>query len=335
MLTYSKYPFAISLEDYSKINYGYKINIESLLENNKILKLAKKRLEEAITKKISPLNNGDSTDDEIYSFYLSLAAIKASNSSIALDIFANAESNRASEFIQKDNEENLIALSKAIDVNVEKELIKIPWLVANNGKITYRMFPYYVRMDEYLRIAVNAQENQFRLVNSFLLNGKVYLDMQLFKRLLEVGIVVKIKNLASGLDIGQELSSLGNEVLRYLKLAENKIPLGKIDYNAFPPCMQSFRELANRGKINDEQLYQYISFLISIGADVDDISNALENSLGISPNLSKRISEEFLNIGDMSPYRCDVMKRKGLCPKDCGGKHPVMVYKKNMQKSNK
>ncbi|WP_292320583.1 hypothetical protein [Caldisphaera sp.] len=334
MLTYSKYPFAISLDDYSKINYGYRINIESLLENSKIVKLARKRLEEAITKKVSPLKNGDSTDDEVYSFYLSLAAVKATNSMIALDIYAKAESNRASYFIESDNEENLIALGEFMGLKIEKELIKMPWLINNNGKIIYRTLPYYVRINDYLKIAINAQENQFRLVNSFLLDGKVYLDMKILKGLLEVGVEVKIKNIAKDLEVGEEFSFFSNEVLRYLKLAENKIPLGKINYDAFPPCMKSFKNLIDKGKIEDESLYQYIAFLISIGIDEDELSNVIANSLGISPNLSRKIAKGFLSVENISPYRCDIMKKKGLCPQDCGGKHPVLVYKRNVKENS-
>jgi DNA primase large subunit len=334
LLTYSKYPFAISLEDYSKTNYGYRINIESLLENNKIVKLSRKRLEEAIAKKVSPLKNGDSTDDEVYSFYLSLAAIKASNSMIALDTYARAEANRASYFIESDNEENLIALGELIGLKIEKELIKIPWLINNNGKIVYRTLPYYTRIDEFLKIGINAQESQFRLVNSFLLNGKVYLDMKILKGLLEVGVIVRIKNIARDLEVGEELSSFSNEILRYLKLTENKIPLGKINYDAFPPCMKNFKNLIDNGKIGDEGLYQYIAFLISIGVDEDELSNVISNSLGISPNLSRKIAKAFIKVEDISPYRCDIMKKKGLCPQDCGGKHPILVYKKNFKENS-
>ncbi|AFZ70255.1 DNA primase, large subunit [Caldisphaera lagunensis DSM 15908] len=331
MLTYSKYPFIISLEEYSKMNYGYRIDINSLLENEKIVKISKKRLGEAITKKVSPLKNGDTTDEEVYSFYVSLAAIKASNSVIALDLFAKAEANRASYFIDYEDEENLIALSNAMGLKIEKELIKIPWIINTNGKITYRMLPYYVKMEDYLKIAVNAQENAFRLVNSFLLNGKVYLDIKILKRLLEVGIIVKIKNISKDLEINDLVLDFSNEIFRYLKLAENKIPTSKIEYKAFPPCMTSFRELLDKGKIDEERLYQYIAFLISIGIDEEELSDILANGLGISPNLSKRIAKAFLSIEDLSPYRCDVMKKKNLCPKDCGGKHPVLVYKKNLQ----
>ncbi len=331
MLTYSKYPFIISLEEYGKINYGYRIDIGSLLENEKLVKLSKKRLEEAITKKISPIKNGDTTDEEVYSFYISLAAIKASNSLIALDLFAKAEANRASYFIEYEDEENLVSLSKAMGLKIEKELIKIPWIINSNGKVIYRTLPYYLKMEDYLRIAVNAQENDFRLVNSFLLNGKVYLDVKILKRLLEVGIVIKIKNISKDLEVNDLILDFSNEVFRYLKLAENKLPAGKINYNAFPPCMTSFKELLEKGKIDEEKFYQYVAFLISIGIDEEELSDILANALGISPNLSKRIAKAFLSIGDLSPYRCDVMKKKGLCPKDCGGKHPVLVYKKNLQ----
>ncbi|MGC8566411.1 MAG: hypothetical protein ACP5I6_02255 [Caldisphaera sp.] len=334
MLTYSKYPFAISLDEYVKSNLGYKISLESLMENERIVRITKKRLEEGITKKISPLKNGDSTEDEVLSFYLALGGIKTTNSIIALNLFANAEANRASTFIANEDEETLISLAKSLGVIIEKRPIKIPWIRTKQGNVRYRTLQYSVRLDSYLRISVNGQESKFRLVNSFLMNGNVYLDESLLKDFLEIAIITKIKSFANNIEINnEELKELGNNITRYLKIAENKIPTGeKTDYNSFPPCMKAIKkEIDNGSNINHEKLLLYISFLISIGVDEDEISNVLESSLGISNNLSKRITNSFLGMENLNPYRCDVMKKKNLCPMDCGAKHPILAYKRNVE----
>ncbi|MCE4607697.1 MAG: hypothetical protein F7B61_01890 [Caldisphaeraceae archaeon] len=331
MLTYSKYPFALSLDEYARKSLGYKVGLDELIENDKVVKIAKKRIEGAITERASPIKNGFSTDDEVFSFYLALGIVKYSNSLLALNLFTEAEINRAKNFIVNEDEESLILLARSLGVIVNKQQIRIPWIAASTGAIRYKILKYYVGLGSFLKITVASQKRELRLVNSFLVDGRVYLDESVLKSLIEVGIGTKIRSLANELEVSEKMKNLSGVVSRYLKVVENKIPVQKVEYNSFPPCMLSLKNEIEKGLfIGDEKLFVYIAFLISIGAEEEEISDVLERSLGVSHTLSLRITRAFLGIEDIMPYRCDVMKRKGLCPKDCGAKHPVLAYKRNL-----
>ncbi|MCE4623970.1 MAG: hypothetical protein F7B11_04395 [Caldisphaeraceae archaeon] len=331
MLTYSKYPFALSLDEYARKSLGYKVGLDELIENDKVVKIAKKRIEGAITERMSPTKNGFSTDDEVFSFYLALGIIKYSNSLLALNLFTEAEINRARNFIVNEDEESLILLARSLDIIVNKQQIRIPWIATSTGAIRYKVLKYYVDLGSFLKTAVASQKKELKLVNSFLINGRVYLDEGILKSLIEVGIGTKIKTLANKLEVSEKMKNLSGIVSRYLKAVENKIPIRKVEYNSFPPCMLSLKNEIEKGLfIGDEKLFIYIAFLISIGAEEEEISDVLEKSLGISHTLSLRITRAFLENEDIMPYRCDVMKRKGLCPKDCGARHPVLAYKRNL-----
>ncbi len=334
MLTYSKYPFVVNYREYLSRVYGYQVTLSDLEGDNKVVELARRRLKDAIEKGEVEVFNAPA-EDEVASFYLSLAAAAAAGSRRLLEIYAEAESKRALRLLRDEDDSGILELGKAMGLSVTRDIIKIPWIQARNGKVTYRLLSYSVSVSNYLRVVSPPPEPKWSLVNSMVRGGRVYMDSETLREFLALAVKRLIIGSADKLVKEDEPPRfLAEEALRLLNAKESKVMDSKgFSSDLFPPCIRQLQERLD--KLSDEELYVYLSFLASIGLPPGTMALELSRARAVRLDVAERSIRALITAGlgtTYKPYSCKVMKDKGLCPAQCGLPHPILVYRANLKR---
>ncbi len=333
MLTYSKYPYLVDLPGYLSKVYGYQVTARDLLEDARVLEIARMRIREAVESGETPQPQG-SAEEEVSSFYLAASIVAAADSLRLTEAFARAEARRALRFLEAEDRESLLSMAKALGLRASASDLRVPWVV-RRGKVLYKSLQFSVNLADYLRVTSGAQDPRWRLVNSMVKGGQVYLDDREFREFLSLAVSRRVRQLIASMPRDESLRALASDALRLLEAKEARIPITPgLDVNLFPPCI---RELASSPNAKgDKGLYAYLSFLASIGAPIEAITSELARGLGAHQDRARALTEALLKEGLGSryrPYTCEVMKREGLCPVDCGARTPIEAYRRLVRQS--
>lgn len=333
MLTYTKYPYLADFPGYLSKVYGYQVTVRDLLDDAGVLESARRRVREAVESGEAPPPQG-SAEEEVSSFYLAASIVAAADSIRLTEAFAQAEARRARRLLEAEDRESLLSMAKAMGLRVSTSSLRVPWVVRRD-KILYKTLQFSVNVADYLRVVSGVQEARWRLVNSMVKGGQVYLDEKGFRDFLSLAISRKVKQLVASMPREESLRALAVDALRLLEAKEARIPIAPgLNLDLFPPCM---KELASSPVAKgDRGLYAYLSFLATIGTPSETIASELARALRAPQDKARALTEALLREGLGSryrPYTCEFMKREGLCPADCGAKTPIEAYRRLVRSS--
>ena len=332
MLTYAKYPFIVDFKSYVQKVYGYEASLSELAADKTLAKLARTRLELAAKGDGLPAAISPTTEEEVLSFYLALAAAAALKSRRLLDALADAEARRVRALLDGEDQDSLLALASALKVTARASTARILVARSRSGRAIYKALPYSVKLGDYLKIIAGLDDPSWSLVNSMVDAGWVYLDENRFKDLLSIASRKVILELASRLaEEGAAVESLAVDAARLVELKSAGLrPVEEIDESLLPPCMAELaKDPASKG---DEGLYAYLSFLAAVGASADTLAKVLAAARRVDDlEAARALVEAMLKQGlgtTYAPYTCEAMRKRGLCVAQCGVRTPVQMFLK-------
>ncbi|MEM1777525.1 MAG: hypothetical protein QXY00_05695, partial [Acidilobaceae archaeon] len=193
-----KYPFLVDPVVYSNEILGKTRGLDDIAGEEPIISLAAKRIEYTVRGEPLPDYIGTTTEEEVFSFWLAFLALREAKSISLLDKMIKLEVDRVKRFLEKESLDNLIFIAKRMGVKVDIVELRIPWIIKGN-KVYYRELNIAVNIADYLKYAAGTREERLKLINSFLLKGRVYMDTVLFKLFLLEAInrfiLEKVKNI--------------------------------------------------------------------------------------------------------------------------------------------
>jgi len=191
-------------------------------------------------------------------------------------------------------------------------------------------------LQEFLSIRFNDQS--LKLVNQFVSNGQVFLDLNDFAKFLrEKSYSVVFSSLpvpVSGLP--QRLQAIANRLRNASKQREQRIFKeafkGKVSPDSFPECIASmYSQLASGQKIPHMANFTLAAFLNSIGMPKEQIIALFKKS----PNFKERIARYQIDRivkQNYAPPSCEKIKAYGICPNtSCNTRHPITFYRRKMR----
>ncbi len=355
IIDYTYYPFLQKPEEIISIRWpGLRLSKIINTPGSPTRKRALEILESIISKgKIKPSRLDYET--EVLAFYALLTAVKILSDRKLAQKIAVIYSKHSWTRLREEPLPVIVSIAKTLGINSEiaKKPDKIP-VGAKGRTIIYIVKPVMIKLKDYLSLLHRfAMDPKYALVNQILDKGYVYLEKELFTRILEEAVARRIMKIYEEIIVEDpdEYNSFINDVKNILektgwfdkqKLAVEieKTTSGVIDHEAFPPCMKNLlNRLVNGENLGHHERFAIAAFLARIGMDVDTILEYFKHAPDYNEKIARYQIEHIAGLRGSRkkylPYNCDTMKSYGLCPIQdyCeGGRNPLAVYKKNVWK---
>jgi len=271
------------------------------------------------------LHSSDLLLQEILAFPVAKILVSFSNDRVLFQRFSAmvADSSYAFLEMEKDKGKAAVALASELGAVVD--------------------FPeskhFFVSMQLQQFLSIPFSDPSLKLVNQFVSNGSVLLDLNGFCRFLREksysaifsSLPVPVKGLPKGLE------SIAKDLRAKSKAREQKLFKqafkGKLAPEAFPPCIaQMYGQLASGQKIPHMANFTLATFLNSVGMPKAQTLALFKKS----PNFKERIASyqlDRISKQNYAPPSCDKIRSYGFCPNaDCRVKHPLGFYRRQMRK---
>lgn len=352
VIDYRRYPFLASLDDVLYIKYPH-LKIDDVLSNIDSYPVRRSLyLLKSIAGKGFVKEGTGSSEDEVLAFYGLLMGAKALRDKKLLHRIAYAYAREAYRSLMKEPLETIIYVARRI--GLEAELTRNPARIVVGSRrnvIIHNPRPITLPFKQYLKIVSKrlAKDPKYMLVNQILDNGLVYLDREVFTRILEEVIYNWIIEMGDKIEFDGKIEPYLSEykkVLEEIKWFEKRMETGgggeiKGFYeDALPLCMKVLIDRLRSGEnLSHHERFTIAAFLARIGLKPDNILEFFKNSPDFNEKIARyqieHIAGERGSRKQYMPYNCDTMKTLGICPikEYCtGGKNPLAVYKKNVGK---
>ncbi len=312
----AKYPFLTEAGNYLR-EKGFTIDQLGSDEDLKpIIDLALERITISCEGKIF---NSDfsikNLDIEVFSFLIAVILLKQTNMNTLIKRFSLAEARRAEKFLEKDlinshtNEELAIKIIKDLfTMNVTK-----------SGD--YFVIPAH----DYLMHSVNFHEQEWKLVNRLVDDGKVFLSahqtVRLIRKELDKYIAKKIQS--------SNIANIPDTFRKPIDMLSNlakKFTVQIVETTEQPPCIKHALEILQKGEnLPHSGRFMLATYLLNKNQTVDEIAPLFKNA----PDYNEKITLYQLkhlagNFGSGTKYACpscEKLKTENLCfaTQECNG----------------
>jgi len=248
-----------------------------------------------------------SLQSQVISFALARALLAAMGDRYVADRFARAEARHASAHLREDGPETTLQ-------------------VAGELGITVAMSPLRLRFDQYLRFRPPLQE--FRMVNSRLANGEVQLTENELVRLVEEAARQRIGALPP-LDPTPAMTTVISSLRRQLaEVTPQPIANIPIQAGAFPPCIRSLLESADKGShMGHYGRWALAVFMLNIGSKPVDAAKLFAKQSDYNEQYSMYQAEHAAQMKYKMPG-CATIDSWGLCTAHCRTRSPLALYRR-------
>ncbi len=332
----AKYPFLKETAEYIK-SLDLQIDNLASMGTDQILKRAEERVNKAITDIRVPkfLKN---LDDEITSFPLALLIVIATENSFIKKRYALAEAKQASSDLinLKESKEKILKIAKDFDWKIKLTPKESP-----NAPLEFT-----VSFTDYLRNAAHLHDKKWKLANSILSHGNIYLNKKDVVRLLEEEIRRRIeKRLEVKLakyppelaEIAERVKKLAAEIIGQ---TENEELPKVVVQTAFPPCINALYEDASKSHhLSHIGRFTLTSFLVNIGMPPEAVNELFKTFSDYNERLTRyqieHIAGERGSGTHYIPPQCSVLQTHGVCKNSddlCRGIYHPLAYYKRKQK---
>lgn len=250
--------------------------------------------------------------------------------------YALSEAVRMNGLLHKEDKETVLMISEELGVNST---------VDRDGTI-------HMKFPDYLRLASRLNSIEWKLINSDIHHGIVYLPQDKYSRLMQNALQDKIES-ELPLMTPEEYRKYLMKDVEYIKNALNdaKIKMSptngegmKNDY--LPPCLIHILEMSRNGlNLPHSARFAVVTFLKALGLGYEDIIKVFAESPDFDESKSeyqiKHIMGELSGGEGYSPPECKTMKTNGLCYnpdslcKQEWMNHPLNYYRAKMRSQNK
>ncbi|NPA99649.1 MAG: DNA primase large subunit PriL [Crenarchaeota archaeon] len=298
-----------------------------------------------------------SAEEEVVAYYVLISVVKALGDRRLINRVAIAYSKHAYEKLRHENIPTLVAIARRLGINIieTRNPPRIPVKIIR-GTLAFISKPFAVYFKDYLKFSARLSgEPKYRIVNQIVHKGYVYLDKEVFPRILEEAITIYIQEQINKLNVDLEalkpILEKAREILSRtnwhrihvsIEQGGKSEAIGIIDFESFPPCMSKIVEALRSGEnLSHQARFTITAFLARIGMDVDDILELFRNVPDFNEKIARYQIEHIAGLRgsrkQYMPYSCQTMKSLGLCPivGDCGAKNPLTVYRRNLWRKKK
>jgi DNA primase large subunit len=330
----AKYPFLKETAEYIK-PLDLQIDDLTSMGMGQILKRAEERVNEAIVNR-SVSRNIKKIDLEILSFPVAILLVIATENSFIKKRYALAEAKQSSSDLVNEPKEKVLKIAHDFDWKIKltpKENCDSP-------------LEFTINFTDYLRNAAHLHDKKWKLTNSILSNGNIYLNKKDVVRLLEEEIRRRIeKRLEAKLPkYPPELTVIAERVK---KLAAEKIGQTETEefpkvvvQAAFPPCINALYEVASSSHhLSHIERFTLTSFLVNIGMSPESVNELFKTFSDYNERLTRyqieHIAGERGSGTRYTPPQCSVLQTHGVCKNrdDLCRRiyHPLAYYKRKQK----
>jgi DNA primase large subunit len=330
----AKYPFLKETAEYIK-PLDLQIGDLTSMGMDQLLKRAEERVNDAIINR-SVNRNLKKIDLEILSFPVALLIVITTENSFIKKRYALAEAKQASTDLAKEPKERILKIARDFDW-------KIKLSPKEDGDSPLE---FTIKFTDYLRNAAHLHDKKWKLTNSILSHGNIFLNKKGVVRLLEEEVRRRIEK---RLDV--KLSKYPPELIvvaeRMKKLASEVI--GEMDSEefpkvvvqaAFPPCINAIYHAASTTHhLSHMERFTLTSFLVNIGMSSEKISELYKSFSDYNERLTlyqiEHIAGERGSGTRYTPPQCSILQTHGVCKnKDdlCRRIYHPLAYYKRKQK---
>jgi DNA primase large subunit len=308
----AKYPFLKDTAEYIK-PLDLQIGDLKSVGMDQILKRAEERVNEAIEYRIVT-RNLKKLDLEILSFPVAILLVVATENSLIKKRYALSEAKQATNDLVLEPKEKVL-----------KVALDFGWKITLNQKETSESpLEFIVHFTDYLRNTGHLHDKKWKLTNSILSNGKIYLNQKDVARLLQEEIRRRIeKRLEAKLThYPEELSIIAE---RIKKLAAEKLGQGEMEefpkvvvQAAFPPCINAlYADMAANHHLSHIGRFTLTSFLVNIGMSPENVAELFKSFSDFNERLTRyqieHIAGERGSATRYTPPQCSTLQTHGVC----------------------
>ena len=324
----AKYPFLKETAEYIR---PLDLQIDDLASmGTELVKRAEERVREAlINRRVT--RNTKRIDIEIPSFPLALLIVIATENSFIKKRYALAEAKQASSDLVLEQKEKILKVAQDFGwkINLARENADSP-------------LDFIISFTDYLRNSAHLHDRKWKLTNSILSRGKVYLNKRDVVRLLEEEIRrriekrldVKLQKCPEQLRlIAGRVKKLASEVIGEPETEE--LPKVVVQ-SAYPPCIFVLLETAKSNHhLSHIERFTLTSFLVNIGMSTENVNDLFKTFSDYNERLTRyqieHIAGERGSATRYTPPQCSLLQTHGVCKNRdnlCSRiYHPLAYYK--------
>ena len=331
----AKYPFLKETAEYIK---PLNLQIDDLASmGTELVKRAEERVDEAlINRRVT--RNTKRIDIEIPSFPLALLIVIATENSFIKKRYALAEAKKSSSDLALEPKEKILRVAQDFSWKIQfaKESADSP-------------LEFTISFPDYLRNSAHLHDKKWKLTNSILSHGYVYLNKRDVARLLEEEIRrrvekrldVKLQKVPEELAlIAERVKKLASEVIGEMETEE--LPKVVVQ-SAYPPCIFVLLETAKSNHhLSHIERFTLTSFLVNIGMSSENVNDLFKTFSDYNERLTRyqieHIAGERGSATRYIPPQCSLLQTHGVCKNrdDLCRRiyHPLAYYKLKQKRAS-
>jgi len=329
----AKYPFLKETSERIKL---LDLNLEAIVspENARVLQRAEDRVSNAL--KYVRIGKKSQDNIEMPSFPFAIVLVIATENSFIKKRYALSEAKQASIYLSEEPKEKIVKIAQ--DFN---------WKIALSPKESPDSpLEFTVGFTDYLRNSAHLHDKKWKLTNSILSHGSVFLNKKDVIRLLEEEarrriekrLDVKLQKCPLELAvIVEKVKKLASEVIGRIETEE--IPKVVVQA-AFPPCINAlYQEASSSHHLSHIGRFTLTSFLVNIGMSAEKVNELYKTFSDYNERLTlyqiEHIAGERGSGTHYIPPQCSVLQTHGICKnKDdiCYSIYHPLTYYKRKQK---
>jgi DNA primase large subunit len=329
----AKYPFLKDTAAYMQ-KLGLKIEDLTNPEMAQVLSRAEERVKNAILS----VSVGEKRENyvEIPSFPAAIILAIATKNAFIKKRYALAEAKQAFINMQLETSEKIVAIALDFEWN----------LSVNRG--SELPLEFEVSFADYLRNTSHLRDKKWKLVNRFLVKGKVYLNKHDVARLLHEEVQRRIVERLEATELPNFPEKITDLAEGLLELAKERIGQEEMEgfpkvvsQSAFPPCIVALYEDASKGRhLSHVGRFTLTSFLVSIGMPSEKVNELFKSFSDYNERLTRyqveHIAGERGSRTRYTPPQCATLQTHGVCVNRdalCRWvRHPLAYYRRKLRR---
>jgi DNA primase large subunit len=264
---------------------------------------------------------------ELLSYPLARVMVSCLKDDLLTRRYALAEAKLASRKMVREDLADLLLLARDLDVFPQSDQSGLR-----------------VHFSDYLKAAARMRSPGWKLVNRSLESGWVTVTSQELARLLEERAKDRVQR-GLPLPVPEEICEKLREDLDQIeeelkvKRAEEKVDLGEVTEDAFPPCIREMlSQVANGTNLAHTARFALTTFLLAVGMSVDEVVGVFNTSPDFDEERTRYQVDHISGKGGTSyrPPSCATMATYGNCPGEdrlCKWvNHPLSYYERKLKR---
>ncbi len=310
---HARYPILVSPEAYVEMLFGYRLPLDAILVEDDIVRVAKAIIDSTLSGERVELGDGR---EWVLGFYAALAAAGASGSLRLKRRVVDELASVLAERLSQEDLRVLMSIARRLGLPVEGSRLEIPWIYSERGTVIPRVLVASIPVHSYLSLAKSLEGPEWRLTNSFLLAGRVYLDRARLEGLTVAAMKARMEeyaNMLADYARGTALEELGRAAASRL---DEGVQYGRFNPSNAPECVKRLEARVASGEASLEEFYTLVAFLANVGAGEDYLADILYSTGAFSRPVAAIAARAILEEARrFRPLKCSVLAEKGIC--DC------------------